>query len=66
MPVTPTEVTHAAHLSRCLGHVAYQLRPAGRQRAPDDRGLDVNAEGRGDTSVTETIPRLPETPEPVV
>jgi hypothetical protein len=39
MNVTPTGGTTAAHLSRCMGHVADQLQADGRQRAPDARLL---------------------------
>jgi hypothetical protein len=66
MHVTPTGVTHAAHLSLCMGHGASRLCPAVRQRAPDSSGLAVQADGRGDQDVQETIPRLPEKPEPML
>jgi len=66
MNVTPTGVTHAAHLSLGMVNVASQLRPDGRQRAPDDSVLDLQADGRGDTSVEETIQLLPEQPAPVL
>jgi putative transposase len=65
MHVTPTGVTHAAHLSLCMVNVASQLQADGRQRDPDYRILDLKADGRGSTYVEETINMLPETPEPV-
>jgi putative transposase len=65
MNVTPTGVTHAAHLSRFMVKVAYQLRPDVRQRAPDYSVLDLQADCRGYTDVEETITLLPEKPEPV-
>ena len=66
MNVTPTGVTTAAHLSLFMVHVASQLRADVRQRAPDCRGLDLKADGRGDKSLEETIKLLPQTPEPVL
>jgi len=66
MHVTPTGVTHAAHLSLCMVHVAYCRRADGHTRAPDDSVLDLQADYRGDKDVEETIKMLPEKPEPVL
>ena len=66
MHVTPTGVTHAANLSRFMGHVSSRLHAEVRPREPDDRILDVKADGRGDTSVEETITMLVAKPEPVL
>jgi hypothetical protein len=66
MHVTSIGVANAAHLSWCMVKVASQLRTDGRQRAPDDRVLDLKADGRGDKDVEETINMLPEQPEPIV
>jgi hypothetical protein len=40
MPMTPTGVTHAAHLSWCMVKGASRLQTDGRQHDPDDRSLD--------------------------
>jgi putative transposase len=66
MNVTPTGVTNAAHLSLCMVNVAYHLQADVRQRDPDYRILDVNADCRGYTYVEETIKMLPEKPAPVL
>jgi hypothetical protein len=66
MNVTPTGVTHAAHLSLCMVHVAYRLRADGQAREPDDSVLDLKADGRGYKYVEETIKMLPEKPAPVL
>jgi putative transposase len=66
MHVTPTGVTHAAHLSWFMVNVAYRLQADGRPRDPDDSILDVKADGRGYKYVEEPIHMLPEKPEPVV
>jgi putative transposase len=66
MHVTPTGVTNAANLSLFMVNVAYRLQADGRPRDPDYRILDLQADGRGDTSVQETIKMLPEKPAPVL
>jgi putative transposase len=66
MNVTPTGVTHAANLALFMVNVAYRLRADMHQPAPDSSVLDLKADGRGYTYVEETIPMLPEQPEPVV
>jgi putative transposase len=66
MHVTPMGVTNAANLSWFMVKVAYRLHADVRQRDPDDRILDLKADGRGDTDVEETIKMLPEKPEPVL
>src|SRR6266849_4934453 len=47
MNITPTGVTNAANLSLFMVNVAYQLRLAVRQRAPDYSVLDLKADCRG-------------------
>ena len=66
MPIPPTGVTHAAHLSLFMVHVAYRLRADVHARDPDDRILDLKADCRGYKYVEETIQMLPEKPEPVL
>jgi putative transposase len=66
MPVTPTGVTHAAHLSWFMVNVAYRLRADVHQRDPDDSILDLKADCRGYTDVEETRKMLPERPEPIL
>src|SRR5215213_7012073 len=66
MNVTPTGVTHAAHLSLFMVHVAYCLRAGGQARDPDDSVLALKVDCRGYKYVEETIQRLPEKPEPVL
>ena len=66
MHVTPTGVTHAAHLALFMVHVAYRLRAALHPDDPDYRVLDLKADCRGYTDVEETIKLLPETPAPVL
>jgi hypothetical protein len=66
MNVTPTGVTNAANLSLFMVNVAYQLRADVHARDPDYSVLDLKADYRGATYVEETIPRLPEKPEPVL
>ena len=66
MHVTPTGVTKAATLSLFMVNVTSHRQADGRQRDPDSRILDLKADGRGDTSVEETINMLPEQPEPVL
>jgi putative transposase len=66
MHVTPTGVTHAAHLALFMVHVAYRLRAGLHPDDPDSSVLDLNADCRGYTSVEETIKLLPEKPEPVL
>ncbi len=66
MNVTPPGVTHAAHLSLFMVHVAYRLCTDVRQRAPASSVLDLQADGRGDKDVEETIQRLPEKPAPIL
>ena len=65
MPITPTGVTKAANLALFMVKVAYRLHADVHQHDPDDRILDLKADGRGDTDVEETINMLPATPEPV-
>jgi hypothetical protein len=64
--VTPTGGTHAANRSWGMVKVASRRQAAGRQRDPDDRILDLQADGRGYTSGEETIHMLPEKPAPVL
>ena len=64
--VTPTGVTHAVHVSWFMGNVASRRRTDIHPRDPDDRVRDLNADGRGDTYVAETINMLPEQPAPVL
>ena len=66
MNVLPTGVTNAAHLSWFMVNVANRLRADLSRCAPDSRVLDWQAGCRGSTYVAETIPRLPEKPEPIV
>ena len=66
MHVTPTGVTHAAHLSVFMVSVAYRLCTEVRQRAPDYGVLDLKADYRGSKYVEETIQMLPEKPEPIL
>jgi putative transposase len=66
MNVTPTGVTKAANLALFMVNVAYRLRADMHQPAPDSRVLDLQADCRGYKSVDETIPMLPEKPEPVL
>jgi hypothetical protein len=66
MHLTPTGVTKAAHRSLCMGHAAYRLRADVHPRDPDSSVLDVQAACRGSKYVEETIPMLPEKPEPVL
>jgi putative transposase len=66
MNVTPTGVTHAAHLSLFMVHVASRLRADGHPRAPDYSVLDLKADCRAYKDVEETIKMLPEKPEPVL
>jgi putative transposase len=66
MNVTPPGVTHAATLSLFLVNVAYCLRADGHTRDPDYSVLDLKADYRGSKYVEETIPMLPEKPEPVL
>ena len=66
MHVTPPGVTNAANLALFMVNVAYRLRADLHPPAPDDRVLDLKADGRGYTYVEETIQMLPEQPEPVV
>ncbi len=66
MNVTPTGVTNAANLSLFMVNVAYRLRTDIRQRDPDCSVLDLKADYRGYKYVAETIPMLPEKPEPVL
>src|SRR3989442_375566 len=66
MHVTPTGVTKAAHLSLCMGNVAYRLQAARRQRAPAYSVLDLKADCRSYNYVEETIKMLLEKPEPVL
>jgi hypothetical protein len=65
MHVTPMGVTNAANLSWFMVKVAYRLQADVRQRDPDDRILDLKADGRGDTDVEATINMLPAQPAPV-
>jgi putative transposase len=66
MNLTPTGVSKAANLAGFMVNVACCRQADGRQRDLDYRSLDVKADGRGSTSVEETITLLPETPEPVL
>jgi putative transposase len=66
MNVTPTGVTHAAHLALFMVNVAYRLRADRHPPAPDDSVLDLKADGRGYKYVEETIQMLPAKPEPVL
>jgi putative transposase len=66
MNVTPTGVTHAAHLSLFMVTVAYRLRADSHPRDPAYSVLDLKADGRGSKYVEETIQLLPEKPEPIV
>ncbi len=66
MNVTPTGVTNAANRSLFMVNVAYRLRTDVRQRDPDYSVLDLKADCRGYKYVEETIPMLPEKPEPVL
>jgi putative transposase len=66
MNVPPAGVTKAAHLSLCMVNVADRLQAEGRQRDPDSRLLDVQADCRASQYVEETIKMLPEKPEPVL
>ena len=66
MHVTPTGVTHAAHLAWFMVHVAYRRRADLHPYDPADSVLDLKADGRGDTSVEETITLLPAKPKPVL
>jgi hypothetical protein len=65
MHVTPTGVTHAAHLSLCMVNVAYRLRADVHPRAPAYSVLALKADCRGYQYVEATRQRLPEKPEPV-
>jgi putative transposase len=66
MNVTPTGVTNAANLSLCMVNVAYRLRADVHPPDPDSSVLDLKADCRGYKYVEETIPMLPEKPEPVL
>lgn len=66
MNVTPTGVTHAAHLSLFMVHVAYRLQADKRQSDSDSSVLDLKADWRGATYVEETIHMLPQKPAPVL
>ena len=66
MTVTPTALTNAAHLALFMVKVSYRLLRDGRQRDPAARILDLKAHCRGYKYVDETIPLLPEKPEPVL
>ena len=66
MHVTVTGVTHTAHLSWFMVHVAYHLQADGGPRAPDNCIRDLKADWRGDTYMEVMIARLPETPAPVL
>jgi hypothetical protein len=54
------------HVHRPMVNVACHLQADVRQRDPDDSILDLKDDGRGCTSVEETIKMLPEKPEPVL
>jgi putative transposase len=66
MNVTPTGVTNAMNLSWFMVNVVYRLQDDIRQRAPDYRILDLQADCRAYKYVEETIKMLPEKPEPVL
>ena len=66
MHVTPPGVTNAATLSLCMVNVADHLRADLHPRDLDSSVLDVQADGRGDQYVEETIHMLAEKPEPVL
>jgi hypothetical protein len=65
-PVTPPGVTKAALLAWGMVQGASRRRADRHPEDPDASGLDLNADGRGDTDVEETRPRLPAPPEPGV
>jgi hypothetical protein len=65
MHITPTGVTKAANRALCMVKVAYRLHADVHQHDPDDRILDLKADGRGDTDVEATINMLPAQPAPV-
>jgi hypothetical protein len=65
VPITPTGVTKAAILALFMVTVAYRRHADVPQHDPDDRILDLKADGRGDTDVEETSTMLPATPAPV-
>ena len=54
------------HVHRPMVNMASHLQADVRQRDPDDRILDLKADGRGSSSVEETIKMLSEKPEPVL
>lgn len=64
MHVTNTAVTHAANRALGMGNGSPRRRGDVRQSAPAAGILDVNAQCRGDTYVTETRHMLPEQPAP--
>jgi DDE superfamily endonuclease len=64
MNVTPPDVTKAANLALCMVKGAYRLCTDVRQRVPNYRVLDLQADWRGYQYVAETIQMLPEKPEP--
>jgi putative transposase len=66
MPVPPTGVTHAAHLSLFMVNVASRLRADLHARDADSSVLDLTADCRGATYVEETRQMLPEKPAPVL
>jgi putative transposase len=66
MNVTETAVTTAAHLSWFMVNGSYHFLRDVRQRDPACSLLDLNARCRAINYVTETIPMLPEKPEPVL
>lgn len=66
MNVTPTGVTNAANLSLFMVNVAYRLRADIHACDADSSVLDLKADCRGYKYVEETIPMLPEKPEPVL
>jgi hypothetical protein len=66
MNVTPLGVTNAANLSLFMVNVAYRLRADVHPRDPDYSVLDLKADCRGYKYVEETIPMLPEKPEPIL
>ena len=63
MNITPTGVTHAAHLSLFMVNVAYLLRADIQPHDPDYSVLDLKADWRGYIYVEETFKMLPEKPE---
>jgi putative transposase len=65
MHVTPRGVTHAATLSWFMVTVSSRLPADVPPRDPDDRILDLKADGRGDTYVEDPMKMLPEKPAPI-